>query len=136
MKILIADDSDTMRAMLGARLRADGYDVIEAGDGEQALTAARTGGPDLLILDNVMPKLDGLAVVRALRADPATRAVPILMLTGKAGEDDREDGLRLGVDDYLSKPVSPRELSARVTRTLTRGARPQWRPGSSTPGSC
>jgi two-component system alkaline phosphatase synthesis response regulator PhoP len=120
MKILIADDSATMRKMLAARLQADGYEVMEAADGEQALTIARTGQPDLLILDNMMPKLDGPGVVRALKDDPATRAVPIVMLTGRTGEDDREDCLRLGVDDYLPKPVSPRDLSARVRRTLER----------------
>jgi two-component system alkaline phosphatase synthesis response regulator PhoP len=120
MKILIADDSATMRTMLAARLQADGYEVMEAADGEQALTIARTGQPDLLILDNMMPKLDGPGVVRALKDDPATRAVPIVMLTGRTGEGDREDCLRLGVDDYLPKPVSPRDLSARVRRTLER----------------
>jgi two-component system, OmpR family, alkaline phosphatase synthesis response regulator PhoP len=123
MKILIADDSATMRKMLAARLQADGYEVMEAADGEQALTIARTGQPDLLILDNMMPKLDGPGVVRALKDDPATRAVPIVMLTGRTGEDDREDCLRLGVDDYLPKPVSPRDLSARVRRTLERTGR-------------
>lgn len=120
MKILIADDSATMRELLAARLEADGYEVVQAADGEQALSLVRSGRPDLLILDNTMPKLDGFGVVRALREDPATSAVPIVMLTGHASEDDRADSIRLGVDEYIPKPFSPREVSARVRRTLQR----------------
>ncbi len=120
MKILIADDSVTMRKLLAARLEADGYEVVEAADGEQALSLVRSGRPDLLILDNTMPKLDGFGVVRALRGDPATSAVPIIMLTGHTSEDDRADSLRLAVDEYIPKPFSPREVSARVRRTLQR----------------
>jgi len=122
MKILIAEDSATMRRLVAARLEADGYDVVEAVDGEQALSLARTDRPDLLILDKVMPKLDGFEVVRALRADPATEAVPIVMLTGRTSEEDVLGGLWLGVDEYMPKPFSPRELSARVRRTLDRAA--------------
>ncbi len=120
MKILIADDSATMRALLAARLEADGYEVVQAADGEQALSLVRSGRPDLLILDNTMPKLDGFGVVRALREDPATSAVPIVMLTGHTSEDDRADSIRLGVEEYIPKPFSPREVSARVRRTLQR----------------
>ena len=120
MKILIADDSATMRELLAARLEADGYEVVQAADGEQALNLVWSGRPDLLILDNTMPKLDGFGVVRALREDPATSAVPIVMLTGHTSEDDRADSIRLGVDEYIPKPFSPREVSARVRRTLQR----------------
>jgi DNA-binding response OmpR family regulator len=120
--ILIAEDSATMRRLVAAKLEADGYDVVEAVDGEQALSLARTDRPDLLILDKVMPKLDGFEVVRALRADPATKAVPIVMLTGRTSEEDVLGGLGLGVDEYMPKPFSPRELSARVRRTLDRAA--------------
>lgn len=120
MKILIADDSATMRELLAARLEADGYEVVQAADGEQALNLVWSGRPDLLILDNTMPKLDGFGVVRALREDPATSAVPIIMLTGHTSEDDRADSIRLGVDEYIPKPFSPREVSARVRRTLQR----------------
>jgi two-component system alkaline phosphatase synthesis response regulator PhoP len=122
MKILIAEDSATMRRLVAARLEADGYEVVEATDGEQALDLARSARPDLLILDKVMPKLDGFEVVRALREDPATNAVPIVMLTGRTNEEDVLGGLGLGVDEYMSKPFSPRELSARVRRTLERAA--------------
>jgi len=123
MKILIAEDSATIRRLVAARLAADGYDVVEAADGEEALNVARTNRPDLLILDKVMPKLDGFEVVRALREDPETKAVPIVMLTGSTDEDDVLGGLGLGVDEYMPKPFSPRELSARVRRTLDRAAR-------------
>jgi DNA-binding response OmpR family regulator len=123
MKILIAEDSATIRRLVAARLAADGYDVVEAGDGEEALNLARSSGPDLVILDKVMPKLDGFEVVRALRGDPETNALPIVMLTGSTDEDDVLGGLGLGVDEYMPKPFSPRELSARVRRALSRAAR-------------
>ena len=123
MKILIAEDSATIRRLVAARLAADGYDVVEAADGEEALDLARSNHPDLLILDKVMPKLDGFEVVRALREDPATRKVPIVMLTAQTSEEDVLGGLGLGVEEYMPKPFSPRELSARVRRTLDRAGR-------------
>jgi DNA-binding response OmpR family regulator len=123
VKILVADDSSTVRRVVSARLSADGHDVIEAGDGEEALALVRSESPALLVLDKVMPKLDGFEVLRALRADPATQGLPIVMLTDRAGEDDVLDGLGLGVDEYMPKPFSPRELSMRVDRALARGGR-------------
>jgi len=123
MKILIAEDSATIRRLVAARLAADGYDVVEAADGEEALDLARSNRPDLLILDKVMPKLDGFEVVRALREDPATRKVPIVMLTAQTSEEDVLGGLGLGVEEYMPKQFSPRELSARVRRTLDRAGR-------------
>jgi len=122
MKILIAEDSSTVRRLVAARLRADGYEVTEAADGEEALEHARADHPDLLVLDKVMPKLDGFEVVRALREDPATRGIPIVMLTERTSEEDVLSGLQLGVGEYMPKPFSPHELSARVRRTLARGA--------------
>jgi two-component system alkaline phosphatase synthesis response regulator PhoP len=120
MKIVVAEDSPTVRRLVCARLAADGYQVVEAADGEQALALARGELPDLLVLDKVMPKLDGFEVVRALRGDPRTKALPIVMLTEHAGEDDVLDGLGLGVEEYMPKPFSPHELSARVRRLLGR----------------
>ena len=120
MKILIAEDSATIRRLVAARLAADGYDVVEAADGEEAVTLARTYHPDLLILDKVMPKLDGFEVVRVLREREETRTLPIVMLTERSGEDDVLDGLGIGVDEYMPKPFSPRELSLRVRRALER----------------
>jgi DNA-binding response OmpR family regulator len=120
MKILVAEDSPTIREMVAAQLSADGYEVLQAVDGAEALEIARSGEPDLLILDKIMPKLDGLEVVRALRADPPVRAVPIVMLTDQTAENDVLGGITLGVRDYIPKPFSPQELSARVRRALQR----------------
>jgi two-component system, OmpR family, alkaline phosphatase synthesis response regulator PhoP len=121
VKILVADDSSTVRRVVSARLSADGHDVVEAEDGEQALLLAREERPALVVLDKVMPKLDGFEVVRTLRSDPDTARVLIVMLTDRGGEDDVLDGLGLGVDEYMPKPFSPRELSMRVERLLARG---------------
>ncbi|HEU5416673.1 MAG TPA: response regulator [Streptosporangiaceae bacterium] len=120
MKILIAEDSATVRQLVTGRLAADGYQVVEAADGAQALYLARQERPDLIVLDKVMPACDGFEVVRTLRESPQTRAIPIVMLTEQAGEDDVLSGLSLGVEEYMPKPFSPRELSARVQRVLAR----------------
>lgn len=124
MKILVADDARTVRRLVSSRLSADGYDVIEAEDGEQALALAQSEQPAALVLDKVMPKIDGFEVVRRLRELEATREVPIIMLTERSGEDDVLGGLGLGVDEYMPKPFSPRELSARLQRILARAAPP------------
>ena len=120
MKILVAEDSATIRRLIAARLSADGYEVVEAVDGEQAVNLARSEHPDLLVLDKVMPKFDGFEVIRALREDPHTKDVPIVMLTERTGEEDVLGGLQLGVEEYMPKPFSPHELSARVRRVLAR----------------
>ena len=124
MKILVAEDSSTVRRLVAARLIADGFEVVEAEDGLAALELARRVAPDLVVLDKVMPKLDGFEVVRALREDPATRALPIVMLTERSNEEDVLGGLDLGVEEYMSKPFSPRELSLRVRRVLARAHGP------------
>jgi DNA-binding response OmpR family regulator len=123
VKVLVAEDSSTVRKLVTARLRADGYEVIEAADGEEALRLACEEDPDLLVLDKVMPKLDGFEVIRALRDIPRTSSVPIVMLTERTNEEDVLGGLSLGVDDYMPKPFSPHELSARVKRALLRSKR-------------
>lgn len=120
MKILVAEDSSTVRRLIAARLQADGYDVVEAEDGVEALDLARREDPDLYVLDKVMPKLDGFEVVRALREDPRTSSAPIIMLTERSSEEDVLGGLELGVEEYMPKPFSPHELSARVRRALAR----------------
>ena len=121
MKILVAEDSSTVRRLVAARLGADGYDVVEAEDGERAVELAVSERPALIVLDKVMPKLDGFEVIRLLRSRDETRAIPIVMLTEQAGEEDVLDGLDLGVEEYMPKPFSPRELSLRVRRILARG---------------
>src|SRR5437870_5315521 len=103
MRIVVAEDSSTVRKLVAARLRADGYEVLEAEDGEQALELVRRHVPDLLVLDKVMPKLDGFEVVRAIRDDPATSELPIVMLTERTSEDDVLGGLDLGVEEYMPK---------------------------------
>jgi DNA-binding response OmpR family regulator len=115
VKILIAEDSATIRRLVAARLTADGYDVLEAADGEEAVALAQRELPDLLVLDKVMPKFDGFEVVRVLREDPRTSAMPIVMLTERTREDD---ALGLGVAEYMPKPFSPHELSARIRHAL------------------
>ena len=123
MKVLVAEDSSTVRKLVAARLRADGYEVIEAADGDEAVRFALEEEPDLLVLDKVMPKLDGFEVIRALRDDPRTSQLPIVMLTERTNEEDVLGGLSLGVEDYMPKPFSPHELSARVKRALLRSGR-------------
>jgi two-component system response regulator ResD len=121
MKVLVAEDSPTVRRLVCTRLVADGYEVIEAQDGEEALALTLLERPDALVLDKVMPKLDGFEVVRRLRErDDATGSVPIIMLTEHIAEDDVLGGLSLGVDEYMPKPFSPRELSVRLGRILVR----------------
>jgi DNA-binding response OmpR family regulator len=120
VKILVAEDSPTVRRLVCTRLVADGYEVLEAHDGEQALSLALSEQPAALVLDKVMPKLDGFEVVRRLREEEETRDVPIVMLTEHAAEEDVLGGLTLGVDEYMPKPFSPRELSLRLGRILSR----------------
>ena len=119
MKVLVAEDSPTVRRLVCTRLVADGYEVLEAHDGEEALALTLLERPEALVLDKVMPKLDGFEVVRRLRErDDHTGSVPIIMLTEHIAEDDVLGDL--GVDDYMPKPFSPRELSARLGRILAR----------------
>ncbi|MFS8097367.1 response regulator transcription factor [Lentzea alba] len=116
MCVLVAEDNVMQADMLGRYLRQEGYQVRVVHDGAAALDEIRRNPPDLLILDVMMPKVDGLDVVRTLRNESG---VPVLMLTAKSTEDDLLHGLDLGADDYVTKPYSPRELMARV-RTLLR----------------
>ncbi len=116
-RILLADDEPDILAPVSYALRVDGFDVDTVGDGEQALAAARGGDYDLVILDVMMPKLQGTEVCRLLRAESI---VPIIMLTAKDAEIDRVLGLELGADDYVTKPFSTRELASRIRAVLRR----------------
>ncbi len=118
--ILIVDDEPDAIELIRFNLKAAGYDVLTAEDGEEALRKARQHIPDLIVLDLMLPEVDGLEVCKILRRDPATAATPILMLTAKAAEIDRVLGLELGADDYVTKPFSPRELVLRVKALLRR----------------
>jgi two-component system response regulator RegX3 len=116
-RILLADDEPDIVAPVSYALRADGFDVDAVEDGEEALIAARTGDYDLVILDVMMPKLQGTEVCRVLRSESI---VPIIMLTAKDAEIDRILGLELGADDYVTKPFSTRELASRIRAVLRR----------------
>lgn len=119
-RILLADDEPRIREVAHYALEKEGFSVEGVGDGASAIERVRQGGIDLVVLDVMMPTLDGLAVVRKLRADEATRALPVLFLSARGEELDRVLGLELGGDDYLVKPFSPRELVARVRALLRR----------------
>jgi DNA-binding response OmpR family regulator len=114
MKVLVADDSVVVRRLLCVRLVADGHTVVEASDGQEAVDAALRERPDVIVLDLHMPKMDGFEVCTRLRGDDALRSVGILMLTDNRGEHTLIESLERGVDDFMSKPFSPRELSVRV----------------------
>ena len=116
-KILIVDDEKNIVDILKFNLKKDGFDTIEAYDGEQALNLALSQKPDLILLDIMLPKMDGFTVCRKLRQ---TMETPIIMLTAKEEEVDKVLGLELGADDYITKPFSPRELIARVKANLRR----------------
>jgi two-component system phosphate regulon response regulator PhoB len=121
-KILVVDDEPDAVELVKFNLKGAGFDVITAADGEEALTRARTILPDIIVLDLMIPLVDGLEVCKILRRDPKTAGIPIIMLTAKAAEIDRVLGLELGADDYVTKPFSPRELVLRVKRLLRRGS--------------
>jgi DNA-binding response OmpR family regulator len=118
--ILAADDDPDIRELVTFRLERSGYTVLQAADGEEALALALEHTPDLAVLDVMMPKMDGFEVVRRLRAEEATKHMPIIMLTARAQDSDVEEGFESGADDYLRKPFSPQELRARVQSILGR----------------
>ena len=124
-KILVVDDEPDAVELIRFNLRSAGYDVLTAEDGEEALKKARAAVPDLIVLDIMLPEVDGMEVCKILRRDSATASIPIIMLTAKAAEIDRVLGLELGADDYITKPFSPRELVLRVKNTLRRGQDPE-----------
>ncbi len=119
-KILVVDDEPDAVDLVQFNLKNAGYEVVSAADGAEALKNARTFSPDLILLDVMLPEVDGLEVCKLLRRDPATSGIPIIMLTAKAAEIDRILGLELGADDYVTKPFSPRELVLRVKGLLRR----------------
>jgi len=118
-RILLVDDEQSIQTLLSYPLRKDGYEVVQATDGEQALGRFREGAFDLVVLDVMMPRLDGLEVCRRLRA---RSDVPIIMLTAKAEEVDKVVGLELGADDYITKPFGMREFRSRVKAALRRAS--------------
>src|SRR5216683_2437896 len=120
-KILIVDDEPEAVELVEFNLKTSGFDVLTASDGAEALKKAHSALPSLIVLDLMLPEVDGLEVCKMLRRDPATASIPIIMVTAKAAEIDRILGLELGADDYVTKPFSPRELVLRVKKILERG---------------
>ncbi len=122
--ILVVDDEDDIRNLLLIQLQREGFSAIAASNGPDALEMARRVAPSLVILDLMLPGLSGTEVCRRLRAEPATRDVPIIMLSARSGEIDRVVGFEVGADDYVTKPFSARELLLRVRAVLRRAPAP------------
>ena len=118
--VLAADDDEDILELVTFRLSRAGYTVIQAHDGQEAFDLAVEQKPDLAVLDVMMPRMDGYEVTRRLREEEATSRMPIILLTAKAQDADVDTGFDAGADDYLRKPFSPQELSARVQRILGR----------------
>ena len=118
MRVLLADDNVDMREYIRRLLEGQGYTVEAAGDGEAALTAARANGPDLILSDVMMPRLDGFGLLRAIRGEAALASTPVILLSARAGEEAKIEGLGAGADDYLIKPFAARELLARVSANI------------------
>jgi phosphate regulon transcriptional regulator PhoB len=123
--VLVVEDEPDIRRLVVLHLSREGFRCRAVATGEDALREAKSALPDLVILDLLLPELDGLEVCRRLRGDPATAAVPIIMLTARADEVDRVVGLEVGADDYVTKPFSPKELVARVRAVLRRTRPPE-----------
>jgi two-component system, OmpR family, alkaline phosphatase synthesis response regulator PhoP len=119
-RILVVDDEEDILELVSYHLAREGYQLLMASSGEEALKLARHGAFDLIVLDLMLPGMDGLDVARALKADAQMRRIPIVMLTAKGEDADVVTGLELGADDYVTKPFSPRVLSARVKAVLRR----------------
>lgn len=117
-KILVVDDEPDAVDLIAFNLKNAEYRVATAADGAEAIRKARSFSPDLIVLDLMLPQIDGLEVCKLLRKDPQTSSVPIIMLTAKAAEIDRVLGLEMGANDYLTKPFSPRELLLRIKNQL------------------
>jgi DNA-binding response OmpR family regulator len=119
-KILIVDDEKELVSLVALHMRLAGFEVIYAVNGTSALELARREKPDLMILDLMLPKINGWEVCRRIKKDDATRLIAVVMLTARVQLDDKEKGFQAGADDFVTKPFSPRELVARVKRVLER----------------
>ena len=123
-RVLVVEDDKDIAELIAHYLQKAGHTVDAAPSGTAALRRVKESAPDLILLDLMLPGMDGLLVCQTLRSDPATAAIPIIMLTARAEESERVTGLDLGADDYVTKPFSPRELTARVGALLRRVTRP------------
>jgi two-component system alkaline phosphatase synthesis response regulator PhoP len=113
-KVLVVDDEVYILHILDFSLNAEGYEVITAEDGEQGLAKAKSEQPDLVVLDVMMPKIDGYEACRKLKQDPKMKDVPVILLTAKGRDIDRKLGLEVGADDYITKPFSPNKLIEKI----------------------
>ena len=123
-QILVVEDDPDIAQLIGHYLEKAGHQVDVLSSGKAVMPSVRKNPPDLVVLDLMLPELDGLMICQAMRTDPQTAAIPIIMVTARGEEADRITGLELGADDYVTKPFSPKELAARVTALLRRAARP------------
>lgn len=119
--VLLCDDEEVLRQLVRATLDNGDYSIVEATDGDESLDLARRLQPDLIVLDMMMPGRSGLEVLRELRADPETAATPVIMLTARARESDRNEAASAGADRYLAKPFSPLELISVVEELVANG---------------
>lgn len=119
-KILIVDDEKQLVSLVTLHMKMSGYESISASNGEEALAIIKSEKPDLIILDLMLPKIDGWEVCKRLRAESGVRDIPVIMLTARSETADKLKGFECGADDYVTKPFSPRELVARVKRVLAR----------------
>jgi len=124
-RILVVDDEIYIVHILDFSLGMEGYEVLTALDGEQAVEKARAEKPDLIVLDIMMPKLDGYETCKRLKADPATKDVPVILLSAKGRNVDQKVGFEVGADDYITKPFSPRKLVERINAILGHGTSQQ-----------
>lgn len=131
-KVLVIDDEKNIIEFINLGLKYEGFQVESASDGQEGLAAAQRINPDMIILDWMMPGMDGLEVCRRLRTNPTTRDIPVLMLTAKEEVQDRVAGLDMGADDYLTKPFSFEELVARIRAILRRQSRSKAEEGDPT----
>ena len=123
-QILVVEDDPDIAQLIGHYLEKAGHGVEFLSSGKAVMPRVRRDSPDLVVLDLMLPELDGLMICQAMRTDPQTAPIPIIMVTARGDEADRITGLELGADDYVTKPFSPKELAARVTALLRRAARP------------
>lgn len=128
-KILVVDDEPAIRRIIALNLKADGYEVMEAADGVVALEDMRSWHPDLVLLDVMMPRMDGFEVIRQVKANSALASIPVVILTARGREPDVLRGLRQGAADYVPKPFSPSELALRIRRILDQAASQQKKAG-------
>jgi DNA-binding response OmpR family regulator len=118
-RVLLVDDEPILLRLIQVNMRLEGFEVVACSTGEDALRSAQETVPDAVVLDVLLPGIDGFEVCRRLRAEPATAAVPIVMVTAQAQDEDRERGYALGVHEYVTKPFEPAELVAIVRRALS-----------------